>query len=126
MLTMLLAQGLIVTLVILLSARWLDMGTLRGLCLGALLLEVISGGIALSWVSAVDSALYLHAGTLGWGQSPFCAMVVFTFDELSGFFFCILAFALVLCFLFLGEYFEYDGGSVNIMLLSSLFSQLAL
>ena len=126
MLTALLIQGLVVICVVTLSARWIDLATLRGLCLGALLLEVLGGLTSLSWVSAVDSALYLHVGVLGWGQAPFSPAVVFTFDELSGFFFCILAFALVLCFLFLGEYFEYDGGSVNIMLLSSLFSQLAL
>lgn len=74
----------------------------------------------------VDSALFLNVGALGWTQVPFSPQVVFVFDELSGFFFCILAFALVLCFLFLGEYFEYDCGSISIMLLSSLFSQLAL
>jgi NADH:ubiquinone oxidoreductase subunit 5 (subunit L)/multisubunit Na+/H+ antiporter MnhA subunit len=82
--------------------------------------------LALSWVSATDSSLYLHVGVLAWGGLPFTPAIVFAFDELAGFFFCILAFALVLCFLFLGEYFEYDAGSVNIMLLSSLFSQLAL
>lgn len=80
----------------------------------------------MSWASATDSALYLHVGTLGWGDVAFTPTIAFSFDELSGFFFAILAFALILCFLFLGEYFEYDAGAVSIMTLSALFSQLAL
>ena len=45
---MLLVQGLVVICVVLLSARWIDLGTLRGLCLGALLLEVLGGLVSLS------------------------------------------------------------------------------
>lgn len=48
------------------------------------------------------------------------------FDEISGFFFSILAFALVLCFFFLVEYFEYDANTSAIVTLSALFSQAAL
>ena len=47
------------------------------------------------------------------------------FDQLSSLFCAILFVALLLCFAFLGEYFEYDSGAFDIMLLSALFSQLA-
>lgn len=48
MLTVLLVHGLVVIGVVLLSARWVDLGTLRGLCLGALGLEVIGGAVSFS------------------------------------------------------------------------------
>jgi hypothetical protein len=50
----------------------------------------------------------------------------FCFDELSGFFVSMLTFALILCFFFLIEYFEFDTGAVTIIFLSALFSQVAL
>jgi len=48
------------------------------------------------------------------------------FDEVSAFFLSILAFALILCFFFLVEYFEFDAHASSIIFLSALFSQAAL
>jgi len=38
----------------------------------------------------------------------------------------ILTFALIFCFFFLAEYFEYDASASSIILLSAMFSQAAL
>ena len=52
--------------------------------------------------------------------------VSFFYDALSSAFHVILFLALTTCLLFIFAYFEYDFSSVQIVTLSSLFSQLAL
>jgi NADH:ubiquinone oxidoreductase subunit 5 (subunit L)/multisubunit Na+/H+ antiporter MnhA subunit len=52
--------------------------------------------------------------------------LVLCFDEISAFFLAVLTFALILCFFFLIEYFEYDANASTIITLSALFSQAAL
>lgn len=51
--------------------------------------------------------------------------IILTFDAVSSLFTSVLVVALLLCFAFLSEYFEYDVYGSTIILLSSLFSQLA-
>jgi len=61
-----------------------------------------------------------------WGLSAeHSAALTLCCDELSCHFSSILLLALVLCFVFLSEYFEFDLNGVAITLLSALFSQLA-
>jgi NADH:ubiquinone oxidoreductase subunit 5 (subunit L)/multisubunit Na+/H+ antiporter MnhA subunit len=52
--------------------------------------------------------------------------VILTFDAVSSLFTSVLVIALILCFAFLSEYFEYDVYGPTIIFLSSLFSQLAI
>jgi len=68
----------------------------------------------------------LHLGTLTAQPASIQLQLIFCFDEVSGFFFSILAFALLVCFFFLVEYFEYDSRAGSIVLLSALFSQAAM
>ncbi len=63
----------------------------------------------------------MHTFGYGWDLS-----LLLNFDELSAYFLAILLFALLLCFFFLVEYFEYDAGASTIIFLSAAFSQVAL
>jgi len=61
-----------------------------------------------------------------WGHSAeYVASLALCCDELSCHFSSILLVALVLCFAFLSEYFDFDVNGVAITLMSALFSQLA-
>lgn len=96
------------------------------LCLYALLFEFGTAFAFLSYHSVTDAVLYLDAGSLQTSLAMISFNFVFCFDALSGFFLGILTVALIICFYFLVEYFEYDAGAATIINLSALFSQLAL
>jgi hypothetical protein len=64
-----------------------------------------------------------HFATIEIAFAPFIALFIIGFDELSSYFFCLLAFALLICFFFLAEYFEYDANASAIITLSAAFSQ---
>lgn len=79
--------------------------------------------LASASVTGCSSVFYLATS---WGPSAECvAFLVLCCDELSCHFSGILLVALILCFVFLAEYFEFDVNGVSITLLSALFSQLA-
>jgi hypothetical protein len=90
------------------------------------LFELICGVLSVQYLQITDAVFYLHGGTLftQWGVTHISLSLCF--DEISAFFLSILAFALVLCFFFLVEYFEFDSSASTIILLSALFSQAAL
>lgn len=126
MVTTLLVSGALMVAFLFFYSRWLDDETLADICWYALCYELISAACLYSYVSWTGSALYIEVGQL-MVLAPSCDIrLIFVFDQLSGFFFCILAFALLLCFYFLVDYFEYDAGATTIILLSAAFSQLAL
>lgn len=109
-----------------LYSRWLDDETLADLCLYSLATELVFAAFNVVYIYYTDSIFFLHCGYILADVFQINISVVFCFDELSGFFFGILDFALILCFYFLVEYFEYDSNSTGIILLSSLFSHCAL
>ena len=82
--------------------------------------------VSASAVYYTDSIFYLLSECLGFRVAGIDVSLGLIFDELSSYFLCILDATLLLCFVFLLEYFDYDGGGTNIALLSSLFSHLAL
>ena len=106
--------------------RWLDEETLADICLYALAVELIVAIFNIVFIHYTDSVFFLHVGSLLPDTFFLHISLLFCFDELSGFFFCILEFALILCFYFLVEYFEYDSNGSGIILLSSVFSHLAI
>ena len=116
----------IVVLLLLSYSRWLDEETLADLCLYSLVVELALGLFNVTYIFYTDSIFFLHCGSILPESFFLNVSLVFCFDEVSGFFFSILDFALILCFYFLIEYFEYDSNSVGIILLSSLFSHFAL
>jgi formate hydrogenlyase subunit 3/multisubunit Na+/H+ antiporter MnhD subunit len=119
-------HGSIVVLLLVLYSRWLDDETLADLCLYSLGVELFFAIFNVVYIYYTDSIFFLHCGYLLVDTFYVNISLIFCFDELSGFFFGILDFALILCFYFLVEYFEYDSNSTGIILLSSLFSHCAL
>lgn len=123
---LLVPQGLIFLTCSVLCFRWLDLQTLRNLCLGAILVELsivsISGSCSALTNAAFSIQIIYNMSCFLHVQLP----LVFVFDCLSSMFLGILSTALILCFVFLGEYFEYDLSAMSIMQLSALFSQLAI
>ena len=115
----------VVVMLLSLYSRWLDEEVLADLCLYGLVVELFLAAFNVSYIHYTDSIFFLHCGSILADTYALGIYVVFCFDELSGFFFGILNFALILCFYFLVEYFEYDSNSSGIILLSSMFSQLA-
>jgi hypothetical protein len=119
-------HGFIVVSILILYSRWLDDEALADFCLYSLLTELMIALLSVSYIYVTDNIFFLHCGYLLVDSFYTNISLVFCFDEISGFFFSILNFALILCFFFLVEYFEYDSNSTGIILLSSLFSHCAI
>lgn len=106
--------------------RWLDDETLADVCWYALVIEFAVATLTYSYTGLTDAVFFLNLGATVSLPYLFQLTMAFTFDGLSGFFFGILSFALIICYYFLIEYFEYDLNGSAIILLSALFSQVAL
>jgi NADH-quinone oxidoreductase subunit L len=126
MLVALLLHGAVFVGFLCVYGRWLDEEITADVCLFGLLFELLGAVGLLRYVHTADAVLCLNLGapTAFWAAPSI--QLSLCFDEISGFFFSILAFALVLCFFFLIEYFEYDFNTSTIVTLSALFSQAAL
>lgn len=111
---------------IVLYGRWLDDEAVGDVCLYGLACELILAMMALSYFGVTDSLLFMDMGVIQSGVAAVTLQLLLCFDALSGFFLGILTVALLVCFYFLLEYFEYDAGSSWIITLSALFSQAAL
>lgn len=105
--------------------RWVDITTMRYFFGIVMLVEFSSSVVSLSpSLSFSGSRSVLIANdflNIRGTRTPLLFMV----DDLSMVFLFILFTALLLCFWFLSEYFEYDAYGWSIMLLSASFSQLA-
>ena len=106
--------------------RWLDEEITADVCLFGLCVELLSAAALVKYIHVTDSIFYSS-----WGAPLISSLfptveVVFCFDEISGFFLAVLTIALILCFFFLVEYFEYDTNTSTVVTLSALFSQAAL
>lgn len=91
-----------------------------------LLVELLISSVSIGYIYYCDFIFILNIGNIFDLKDFFKISLIFFFDDISNLFYFILCFALLLCFFFLTEYFEYDFNSTSIILLSSLFSQLAL
>lgn len=85
---------------------------------------LVSLALALNFLST-GAIEYYDLGTLTLNNAYFDVSLSLLIDELSSTFSCILFLALGICFLFLLSYFSYDFNNTTIVLLSSIFSQLA-
>lgn len=106
-------------------SRWSDDTIGAELCFYALLLELIITVLIANGFFVTDTQIILDLGELVFNSVHFTLQLLLCYDSLSAFFFSILTIALLVCFYFLIEYFEYDAHASNIVLLSALFSQLA-
>lgn len=105
--------------------RWVDIKTMRYFFGVVMLIEFFSSVISISpaLVFSGSKAVIISNDILNirGTRTP----ILFMVDDLSMVFIFILFTALLLCFWFLSEYFEYDAYGWSIMLLSASFSQLA-
>jgi NADH-quinone oxidoreductase subunit L len=111
---------------LILYSRWLGERSVLDISWYALVLELVGALLGYGYLYLTECTFFLHLGSVFSYRTPLTLSIVFAFDAISGAFFGILAVALIICFFFLVEYFEYDGGGGSIILLSALFSQVAL
>jgi hypothetical protein len=126
MLTALLVHGAIIVSFIGVYGRWLDEEIVADVCLLGLLVELLVASGLGQYLQATDMVMYLQGGAAAAQWAVPTVSLALCFDELSAYFTSILTFALILCFFFLVEYFEFDSNALAIIFLSALFSQTAL
>jgi NADH:ubiquinone oxidoreductase subunit 5 (subunit L)/multisubunit Na+/H+ antiporter MnhA subunit len=121
-----LVSGSIALLLAVAYSRWLDDVSVADLVLWVLILELGLAILGYGFLDTTDTTLVINFGSLS-TPSPLPKMdLLFTFDELSAALWGVLATALIGCFYFLLEYFDFDAQGGYIALLSASFSQAAL
>jgi hypothetical protein len=126
MLAALLLHGALLVGFVSCYGRWLDEEAVADVCLFGLVCETVVASFLTQYLHSLDASFFLHLGSILAQPADAALELVFCFDELSGYFLAILTSALVVCFFFLAEYFEYDFSGSAIITLSALFSQAAL
>jgi hypothetical protein len=126
MLSALLVHGFLVVCFLGLFARWLDEEIAADICFFGLFAELLASFFFIKYLQITDAVFFLSLGDLITVSIFPEFTLTLCFDEVSGIFFSILTFALILCFFFLIEYFEYDANANSIIYLSALFSQVAM
>lgn len=119
-------HGILIVSLLFIFNKWIDDSTLIDICLYSLLLELIISSFSLIYIYMSNYTFMLNIGKIFSDNFFFNIYLNFYFDEISNVFFFILDFALIICFYFLIEYYEYDSNSTGIILLSSMFSHTAL
>lgn len=107
-------------------ARWLDDVVIADLVLWTLLLELGLGVLGYGFLDTTDTALVINIGSMATPNPLPNFGLLLTFDDLSAALWGVLATALIGCFYFLVEYFDFDAQGGYIALLSAAFSQAAL
>jgi NADH:ubiquinone oxidoreductase subunit 5 (subunit L)/multisubunit Na+/H+ antiporter MnhA subunit len=107
-------------------ARWLDDVVVADVVLWVLLSELGLGVLGYGFLDATDTTLVINLGTLATPGTLPTFHLLLAFDDLSAALWGVLATALVGCFYFLLEYFDFDSQGGYIALLSASFSQAAL
>ena len=107
-------------------ARWLDDAAVADAVLWVLLMELILGVLGYGFLEATDTALVINLGSISLPGTYPDFNLIFAFDDVSAALWAVLATALVGCFYFLLEYFDFDAQGGYIALLSAAFSQAAL
>jgi NADH:ubiquinone oxidoreductase subunit 5 (subunit L)/multisubunit Na+/H+ antiporter MnhA subunit len=107
-------------------ARWLDDVVIAEVVLWVLLTELGLGVLGYGFLDATDSSFVLSLGSLATPGALPDLHLLLVFDDLSAALWGVLATALIGCFYFLLEYFDFDAQGGYIALLSAAFSQAAL
>lgn len=126
MLSLFIFHGLVLIVSSFFLVRYSDIRTLGVTFFISLFIEFFASLLLLSFVSSTSASCIVHVGSFSLHPFFFNAPIIFVFDELTGVFYSILFVALSVCLIFLFQYFEYDFYGATIVLLSFLFSQLAL
>jgi NADH:ubiquinone oxidoreductase subunit 5 (subunit L)/multisubunit Na+/H+ antiporter MnhA subunit len=107
-------------------ARWLDDIVIADVVLWVLLSELTLGVLGYGFLDTTDSTFVISLGQLSTPGSLPTLHLLLAFDDLSAALWGVLATALIGCFYFLLEYFDFDAQGGYIALLSAAFSQAAL
>lgn len=107
-------------------ARWLDDIVVADLVLWILLLELGLGVLGYGFLETTDTTLFINVGALATPNPLPAFTLLLSFDDLSASLWGVLGTALIGCFYFLLEYFDFDAQGGYIALLSASFSQAAL
>jgi formate hydrogenlyase subunit 3/multisubunit Na+/H+ antiporter MnhD subunit len=107
-------------------ARWLDDVAVADVVLWVLLSELGLGVLGYGFLDTTDATLVLNLGSIHTPSSLPTFNLLLTFDDLAAALWGVLATALIGCFYFLLEYFDFDAQGGYIALLSATFSQAAL
>lgn len=116
--------GIIVVFSSILLFRWSAIAQLRSLGLVATIVEFGLVLLYIPCITSADSVMRLSLYSIN--LASYFVNISLLFDQISAVFICILCSALILCFTFLAEYFEYDVNGSQIVMLSVAFSQLAM
>jgi formate hydrogenlyase subunit 3/multisubunit Na+/H+ antiporter MnhD subunit len=107
-------------------ARWLDDASVADVVLWVLLSELCLGVLGYGFLDATDATLVISVGSISTPGTLPAFQLLLAFDDLSAALWGVLATALIGCFYFLLEYFDFDAQGGYIALLSAAFSQAAL
>jgi formate hydrogenlyase subunit 3/multisubunit Na+/H+ antiporter MnhD subunit len=107
-------------------ARWLDDLVIADVVLWVLLNELILGVLGYGFLDVTDSTFVIDLGPLATPAPLPTFHLLLAFDDVSAALWGVLATALIGCFYFLLEYFDFDAQGGYIALLSAAFSQAAL
>jgi hypothetical protein len=126
MLGFLFIHGLVIVVFVLFYWRWLGEDLVIDFGSWALLSEFLVFIFCVGYQASSDVIFILDLGMFQTVVPALSLGLFFCFDELTGLFMGILIAALVICYYFLVDYFEFDIHAGSIFILSFLFSQLAL
>lgn len=125
MLSFFIPYGLLTILIIFILINFVDLKSLVYIIFFILIFELLLSFTTYNYISILGFLYFCNIGTILYTPLNYNIQLVFIFDSISFFFHTILFTALIVCFIFLIQYFEYDINSTTIILLSSIFSQLA-
>lgn len=125
MLSFFVPYSIIVILLILTTSSVFDGRGIFYLVFFLLIFEFILSLVSYMYISNLGFFYICSLGKIIILPNNYNINLILIYDSLSFMFHIILIIALFVCFVFLIQYFEYDINSKSIVILSSLFSQLA-
>ena len=125
MLSFFIPYSIITILVIFIVINLIDLKSVFYLVFFLLIFEFLLSLLTYYYISNLGYSYICYLGKIEILPNYYNINLIMIFDNISFFFHLILFIALFICFIFLVQYFEYDINSKLIVLLSSIFSQLA-
>ena len=125
MLSVFLPYSFMVILILFFFIKLTDNNTLCLILSFTLIIEVILSFFFYKYSTYSGIIFYTNLGHINTFNLDLNINLTFIYDDISFIFHCILFVALLACVVFLLQYYEYDIYSHNLILLSSIFSQLA-
>jgi len=125
MLSFFLPYSVIIIFMLFCFIKITDNNTLFFILSFTILLEFLFSLFFFKYIYNSGIIIYTNIGVINLLNLDININLTFIYDNLSFIFHCILFVALSVCLVFLIQYYEYDVYGHNLILLSSLFSQIA-